>query len=70
MAALFGVAPKKLMEMEADEQALLIDGKFQRCRRLDYMKDDHFAGRFDVNQRYVDPFVAKANARQTKRRPR
>ena len=67
MAALFGVAPKKLMEMEADEQALLIDGKFQRCRRLDYMKDDHFA---DVNQRYVDPFVAKANARQTKRRPR
>jgi type IV secretion system protein VirD4 len=53
MAELFGVSPRLLMNLEHDEQLLLIDGQAQRCRRVNYLNDELFAGRFDVNPRYL-----------------
>jgi type IV secretion system protein VirD4 len=70
MSGLFGVSPRRLMEMAPDEQALLIDGKFQRCRRLDYLTDEFFQGRYDTNLRYVDPFSSQVRHDAPTRLPR
>ena len=51
-AELFGVSPKKLMNLEPDEQLLIIDGRLTQCRRLNYLKDEFFRGRFAPNPRY------------------
>lgn len=53
LGELFGISPRVLMNLEPDEQMLLIDGRPQRCRRVNYLHDDLYAGRFDPNPRYV-----------------
>jgi type IV secretion system protein VirD4 len=50
---LFGITPKILMNLESDEQILLINGHPQRCRRVNYLIDDCYAGRYDANPRYI-----------------
>jgi type IV secretion system protein VirD4 len=53
LGEMFGVAPRTLANLEADEQLLIIDGKPQFCRRMNYLTDDRYSGRFDVNPRYA-----------------
>jgi type IV secretion system protein VirD4 len=51
-ADLFGVQPRTVSELGPDEQLLVIDGVARRCRRVNYLTDPEFAGRFDPNPRH------------------
>lgn len=53
MSELFGISPRALMNLEPDEQLLFIEGRAQRCKRLNYLRDPEFAGRFEANPRYA-----------------
>jgi type IV secretion system protein VirD4 len=55
-ADLFGVSPKTVMELGTDEQLLVIEGRPKRCRRLNYLTDNAFDGRFDPNPRHRKPY--------------
>ena len=61
MADIFGVSPRKLIDLKPHEQAIFIDGKLSITNRLNYLTDDFFAGRFDANPRYVhrNPLLPK-----------
>ncbi|MBS0202907.1 MAG: type IV secretory system conjugative DNA transfer family protein [Planctomycetes bacterium] len=48
-----GVPPRELANLPADEQALFLRGTGTvRCRKLNYLRDAAFAGRFSANPRY------------------
>ena len=53
-ADLYGVAPARILSVANENQALFVDGKFQVCKRVDYLTDELFKGRFDPNTRYSD----------------
>ena len=59
MADFFGVSPRRLMELKSNEQALIVEGEFTVCRRLNYLVDPYFGGRFDPNPRHADPNAGK-----------
>jgi type IV secretion system protein VirD4 len=50
---MFGIEPRTLMNLEADEQLLLVDGRPHVCRRVNYRNDAYYEGRFDSNPRYA-----------------
>ena len=52
-ADLFGVQPRTVTELGPLEQLLVIDGMPRRCRRVNYLTDPHFDGRFDPNPRHL-----------------
>lgn len=48
-----GMPPGELMEMSSEEQALFIRGQGSlRSRKLNYLRDPEFAGKFAANPRY------------------
>jgi len=48
--------PHQLQTLARDEQVVLINGCGEsRCRRLNYLTDRRFAGRFDDNPLYSSP---------------
>jgi len=55
IADVFGVSPRRLTSLELDEQALLINGQFHVAKRLNYLKDKLFQGRFAPNLRHYSP---------------
>ncbi|MGY8769322.1 MAG: hypothetical protein ACKVH8_12965 [Pirellulales bacterium] len=40
---------------------MIVDGEFQRCQRINYLQDAIFAGLFDPNPRYTDPYQTEDN---------
>ena len=55
LAEFFGteVRPDDMLRAGKDEQFILFQGgQFKRCRKLDYLTDPFFAGRYEVNPRY------------------
>ena len=54
MSDLLGVPARMLMNLESHEQLLFIEGKAQRCQRLNYLEDREFAGRYEANPRYTN----------------
>lgn len=70
LADLFGAAPKTLMNLDPSEQLLLIRGVPKRCRRVDYLRDKLFVGRFDPNPRYADPNELENGSHEQTVRPR
>ena len=53
LAGLFGTSPSTLMELGPQEQVLVLDGTPQRCQRVDYLRDQMFADRYDSNPRHA-----------------
>jgi len=52
-ASIVGVAPEELKDVARDEQTLVIDNEGPLlARKLDYLRDDVFKGRFDPNPHY------------------
>ena len=56
IAELFGkdVTPERLLDLAPDEQVVLVDGRAHFAKKLDYLTDAVFAGRFDDNPMYGD----------------
>jgi type IV secretion system protein VirD4 len=53
-AALLGVRPEELLGLPPSEQMLHRAGEgVTTARRLDYLRDRRFAGRFDANRRFL-----------------
>lgn len=67
LSDLFGVQPKTVSELGSDEQLLVIDGRSKRCRRANYLTDQHFEGRFDPNPRHHRRFGRDEHPRPTRR---
>ncbi len=53
IAEIMDLSPSELLEMGADNQALLLPGERARiCRKVNYLTDPQFKGMFDPNPRY------------------
>lgn len=53
LGEMFGIEPRTLMNLDANEQLLLVDGRPHICRRVNYRTDAYYEGRFDSNPRYA-----------------
>ncbi|PHR94680.1 MAG: hypothetical protein COA78_31835 [Blastopirellula sp.] len=61
LAGIYGIPAKKLLQQTPQEQALILNGEFQCCQRVNYLQDAFFAGLFDPNPRYIDPYHTEDN---------
>lgn len=52
LAELLGNQPEDLLRLGSDETLVLNGGELSACRKLDYLKDPVFAGKYRPNPRF------------------